>query len=170
MIAFVGIGANLGNRLDTLQRTIARISRFPQTKLSGQSSYYETEPVGGVRQPDYLNAVLRIETSLSARILLTRFLQLEKMAGRIRTLLNAPRTLDIDLLFFGKQIINEEDLLIPHPRLHLRKFALIPLAEIAPEWKHPVFKKTVQELLKMNTSPESVQKLKHDFSETLEIK
>jgi 2-amino-4-hydroxy-6-hydroxymethyldihydropteridine diphosphokinase len=159
MIAFVGLGANLGNRLETLKRAIVKIKHLPDSKLSGESSFYETEPVGPVSQPNYLNAVLQIETGLSARELLDHFLRIEASEGRVRTYSNASRTLDIDLLFFGQEVIQEEGLRIPHPRLHLRKFTLIPLVELAPEWRHPLLQKSVRELLKMNDSVESVVKV-----------
>jgi 2-amino-4-hydroxy-6-hydroxymethyldihydropteridine diphosphokinase len=166
MIAFVGLGANIGNRKETLQRALAAISALPGTSLSAQSSFYETEPVGAAPgDPFYLNAVVQIETALSARELLTEFLLIEKKEGRTRTVLNAPRTLDIDLLFFGQEVIEEGDLEVPHPRIHLRKFNLIPLAEIAPQWIHPLFKKTIMDLLKENSTVEAVSKVMNDSLE-----
>jgi 2-amino-4-hydroxy-6-hydroxymethyldihydropteridine diphosphokinase len=165
MIAFAGLGANLGHRRDTLQRALVAISALRGTRVTGQSSFYETEPVGGPGQPSYLNAVVQIETALSARELLTEFLLIEKEEGRIRTVLNAPRTLDIDLLFFGQEVIEERDLVVPHPRLHFRKFNLIPLAEIAPQWIHPVLKKTIRDLLNENKSVEAVSRITDDLVE-----
>lgn len=160
MIAFAGLGANLGNRKETLQRALAAISALPGTRLSARSSFYETEPVGAAPgDPFYLNAAVEIETVLSARELLTEFLLIEKKEGRTRTVLNAPRTLDIDLLFFGQEVIEEGDLKVPHPRIHLRKFNLIPLAEIAPQWTHPLFQKTILDLLNENVSKEAVSKI-----------
>jgi 2-amino-4-hydroxy-6-hydroxymethyldihydropteridine diphosphokinase len=166
MIAFAGLGANLGHRRETLQRALAAITALRGTRLTARSSFYETEPVGvSGGQPFYLNAAVQIETALSARELLTEFLLIEKAEGRIRTVLNAPRTLDIDLLFFDQQVIEERDLVVPHPRLHLRKFNLIPLAEIAPQWVHPVLKKTVRDLLIENRSVETVSRVTDDLLE-----
>ncbi len=159
MIAFAGLGANLGDRLQTLQGAIEEMDGLKGvTKVLRRSSFYETEPVGNISaQPLYLNAVIQFETALSARALLSEFLAIEKKYGRVRTALNAPRVLDIDLLFYGSGIIEENGLRVPHPRLHLRRFVLIPLAEIAPGWIHPVSLKTIGELLKKNDSAEKVE-------------
>ncbi|MBI3604609.1 MAG: 2-amino-4-hydroxy-6-hydroxymethyldihydropteridine diphosphokinase [Nitrospirae bacterium] len=167
MIAFAGLGANLGDRFQTLQGAIEEMDGLKgMTKVLRRSSFYETEPVGNIStQPLYLNAVIQIETALSARALLSEFLAIEKKQGRVRTALNMPRVLDIDLLFYGSGIIEEEGLRVPHPRLHLRRFVLIPLAEIAPGWVHPVSLETIGELLKKNDSAEKVERYSSRFHE-----
>jgi 2-amino-4-hydroxy-6-hydroxymethyldihydropteridine diphosphokinase len=162
MIAFAGLGANLGDRLQNLQAAIEEMDGLKGvTKVLRRSSFFETEPVGDFSsQPFYLNAAIQLETALSPRALLMEFLAIEKRHGRVRTALNAPRVLDIDLLFYGSGIIEEEGLRVPHPRLHLRRFVLIPLAEIAPGWVHPVSLKTIAELLKINHSAEKVERFR----------
>ena len=112
------------------------------------SSVYETDPVGGPLQGKYLNAVWEIKTSFLPVELLNELLRLEKRMGRRRTVPNAPRIIDLDILFYGDEVIQRKGLQIPHPRLHERGFVLKPLAEIAPNFMHPVLKKTVRVLLK----------------------
>ncbi|MFI5303481.1 MAG: 2-amino-4-hydroxy-6-hydroxymethyldihydropteridine diphosphokinase [Nitrospiria bacterium] len=170
MIAFVGLGSNLGNRREILQRAVLSFKKLNGTKVVDCSSFYETEPVGAPGSPSFLNAVVKIDTGLSARELLTESLLIEEKEGRVRTALNAPRTLDIDLLFFGHHVIEDTDLTIPHPRLHLRKFTLIPLVEIAPELIHPSLKISVSDLLINLKSSEKVSKVSDDLTEMLKIR
>jgi 2-amino-4-hydroxy-6-hydroxymethyldihydropteridine diphosphokinase len=103
--------------------------------------------VGILDQPDFLNGALLIETALSSRELLGKLLEIETRQGRVRGVKNGPRTLDLDLIFFGNEVQNQTGLHLPHPRAHNREFVLKPASEIAPEWVHPVLKKTVRELL-----------------------
>ena len=132
VLAFIGLGANLGDAAATLREAIARIGELPQTRLVKQSSVYVTAPVdaGG---PDYLNAVAEIETNLDAAELLVQLQALELAAGRERPYRNAPRTLDLDLLLYDDERIETPTLTVPHPRMHERAFVLVPLAEIAPQ-------------------------------------
>jgi 2-amino-4-hydroxy-6-hydroxymethyldihydropteridine diphosphokinase len=129
--AYVGLGANLGDPVQAVREAIARIAQLPDTTLTRQSSLYRTAPVdaGG---PDYVNAVVEISTRLAAPDLLAQLQQLELAAGRERPYRNAPRTLDLDLLFFGSGRIDSARLQVPHPRIDERAFVLVPLAEIAP--------------------------------------
>jgi 2-amino-4-hydroxy-6-hydroxymethyldihydropteridine diphosphokinase len=129
--AYVGLGANLGDPAQAVREAIARIAQLPDTTLTRQSSLYRTAPVdaGG---PDYVNAVVEISTRLAAPDLLAQLQQLELAAGRERPYRNAPRTLDLDLLFFGSGRIDSARLQVPHPRIDERAFVLVPLAEIAP--------------------------------------
>jgi 2-amino-4-hydroxy-6-hydroxymethyldihydropteridine diphosphokinase len=129
--AYVGLGANLGDPAQAVREAIARVAQLPDTTLTRQSSLYRTAPVdaGG---PDYVNAVVEISTRLAAPDLLAQLQQLELAAGRERPYRNAPRTLDLDLLFFGSGRIDSARLQVPHPRIDERAFVLVPLAEIAP--------------------------------------
>jgi len=134
--AYVGLGANLGDPAGAVRKAIAAIAALPVTRLTRQSSLYRTAPVdaGG---PDYINAVVEVATRLSAPELLGHLQQLERAAGRQRPYRNAPRTLDLDLLIFGGGRIESAALTVPHPRMRERAFALVPLAEIAPQLVAP---------------------------------
>ena len=143
--AFIGIGANLGNRVETLKRAVYNLSE--SVCLVGASRIYETEPIGFKDQPAYLNAVLKIETQMGARTLLNHLLALELEFGRIRKEKWGPRILDLDILLYGVEVIEEEGLHIPHPHLHLRSFVLAPLCDLAPDDHHPKLDKSYSELL-----------------------
>ncbi|HXN06584.1 MAG TPA: 2-amino-4-hydroxy-6-hydroxymethyldihydropteridine diphosphokinase [Nitrospiria bacterium] len=153
MIVFIGLGSNLGDReayIDFGVREIGKIAG--ETSILELSSLYETEPVSETHQPLFLNAVLKAETGLSPEKFLEALLRIEKESGRLGTGQEEPRTLDLDLLFYGDRILQKEKMIVPHPRLHLRKFVLAPLSEIAPDWEHPVFKKSIKDLLKDESS------------------
>ena len=144
-IAYISAGSNIGNRETNLEFGARRL--VERGKILRASSFFETEPVGYNEQPWFINQVLKLETTLTPRELLARCNEIERDGGRIRTFSNAPRTLDLDILFYGDQVISEPDLIIPHPRMTERRFVLEPLAEIAPDLLHPVEKKTIRELL-----------------------
>lgn len=129
--AFVGLGANLGDRSGNLRAGL-RLLRGPRLRLRALSTFRRTRPVGGPPQPDYVNAVARFETGLPPRELLGRLLWVEDRLGRRRTVRNGPRTLDLDLLVYPGAELDEPGLTLPHPRLSDRRFVLEPLAEIAP--------------------------------------
>jgi 2-amino-4-hydroxy-6-hydroxymethyldihydropteridine diphosphokinase len=131
--AFIGLGANLGEPEDQVRRAIAALAELPGTRLVAASSFYRSAPVGVVAQPDFINAVAKIETALVARALLEALLAAERRFGRRRAFPGAPRTLDLDLLLYGDRVIAEPGLIVPHPRMHERAFVLAPLAEIAPD-------------------------------------
>src|SRR6266704_3497719 len=131
--AFVGLGANLGRPEAQVRRAIAALGEIPKTRLVSASSLYRSAPVGVGEQPDFINAVAEIETRLSALTLLDELLAIEARFGRRRESPGAPRTLDLDLLLYGNQVIAEPGLIVPHPRMHERAFVLAPLAEIAPD-------------------------------------
>jgi 2-amino-4-hydroxy-6-hydroxymethyldihydropteridine diphosphokinase len=131
--AFIGLGANLGDREAQVRRAFAALAELPGTRLLAASSLYRSAPVGVVAQPDFINAVAEIETALLARALLDALLAAERRFGRRRDFPGAPRTLDLDLLLYGDRVIAEPGLVVPHPRMHQRAFVLAPLAEIAPD-------------------------------------
>lgn len=135
--AFIALGANLGDPVTTIQAAFSALSRLPNTRLIAVSSLYRTAPVGLLNQPDFINAVARIKTARSPRELLADILALEADFGRQRSIKNAPRTLDLDLLLHGENCIHETNLTLPHPRMHQRAFVLIPLHEVAPELSIP---------------------------------
>jgi len=135
--AYIGLGSNLSDPVDQLQRALIELDRMPDTHLVRRSSLYRSAPIGKVDQPDFLNAVALVETQLSARALLGALLAIENAHGRARTELNGPRTLDLDLLLFGEKVIREPGLEVPHPRMHERAFVLWPLAEVEPQAQVP---------------------------------
>jgi 2-amino-4-hydroxy-6-hydroxymethyldihydropteridine diphosphokinase len=132
--AYIGLGANLGNREGTIKRALEAIDDAPATWLLLASTLRETDPVGIVDQPRFLNGVAMIETTESARRLLDALLELERRLGRDRATFRqgGPRTIDLDLLLYGAETIDEPGLQVPHPRLHERRFVLEPLLEISP--------------------------------------
>lgn len=143
--ACIGLGTNLGNRRAHLRGALREMARLG--RLRAVSPLYETEPVGMQEQPPFLNAAARLETALEARELLDALLDIEARHGRVRGVKNGPRTLDLDLLFYGGAVIREAGLEVPHPRLHERRFVLEPLAAVAPEWRHPLLGSTAAEML-----------------------
>ncbi len=135
--AYVAFGANLGDPAAALVFTLEHLAALPSTHVVACSSRYRSAPVGVSGQPDYVNAVIALDTGLAPRALLDALLDLERQGGRVRGHhggdRNAPRSLDLDLLLHGNAVLNEPGLEIPHPRMHLRAFVLQPLAEIAPD-------------------------------------
>jgi len=130
------------------------LARLPQTTLVRASSLYDTEPTGDVDQPNFLNAVAQLDTELTARQLLWNLLLIEKRLGRVRTQKWGPRTIDLDLLLYGSQVVEESDLQVPHPELTRRSFVLVPLVELDPMLVHPVTGETLLDLLsRLNTRP-----------------
>jgi 2-amino-4-hydroxy-6-hydroxymethyldihydropteridine diphosphokinase len=150
--AYIAIGSNLGARQDAIRNALARLSEVPGTLVTAVATFRETEPVDA--PPDsgrFINGAAAIETDLSPVELLRRLLQIEREAGRMRaeesSIRNAPRVLDLDLLLYGDLTVADEELTLPHPRMHTRRFVLEPLAEIAPRAVHPGMGKTIAELL-----------------------
>jgi 2-amino-4-hydroxy-6-hydroxymethyldihydropteridine diphosphokinase len=142
--AYLSLGSNLGDRAANLNMAIRRLGGLG--KVVAVSSFYETEPVELTAQPWFLNCALRFETVKTPRELLEGILAIEQEMGRRREQKKGPRNIDIDILLFGDATVETQGLTIPHPAMHERRFVLEPLAEIAPEERHPVLKKTVREL------------------------
>ena len=146
--AYVGLGANLGDREATLRSAVAKLARVPGVQVLAVSSLLENPAVGGPPDsPPFINAAAAVESSLDARTLLGQLLRIESELGRQRHEKNDPRTIDLDLLLFNRAVIDAEGLKVPHPEMHHRRFVLQPLSEIAPDAIHPVLRATVVELL-----------------------
>lgn len=144
--AFLGLGSNLGDREANLRDAAARLEAS-DLHITRRSSIYETAPQELLDQPWFLNAVVEVETSLFPMQLLARVHQIERQMGRRRVTSKGPRNIDIDILFYGRSVIASAELEVPHPRIAVRRFVLEPLAEIAPDFRHPVTGKTAGEML-----------------------
>jgi 2-amino-4-hydroxy-6-hydroxymethyldihydropteridine diphosphokinase len=142
----LALGSNLGDREAHLERALLSLSARGVETLA-RSAIYETEPVGGPPQDPYLNLVALVRTALGPEALLRAALEVEAEAGRVRTVRDAPRTLDVDILFHGATVSRAGALTLPHPRLHERRFVLAPLVDVAPDWLHPILGYSAAELL-----------------------
>jgi 2-amino-4-hydroxy-6-hydroxymethyldihydropteridine diphosphokinase len=131
-LAYIALGANLGDPMATINAALVALANLPGSRLTASSSLYRTAPVGLKNQPDFINAVAVLDTELSAEQLLDELFAIEIRFGRRRSIPNAPRTLDLDLLLHGDTVQEHSRLTLPHPRMHLRAFVLVPLLEIAP--------------------------------------
>ena len=143
---YLGLGSNVGDREHNLAAALAQLAA-PDLRVLRVSSTYETEPVDYTDQRWFLNLVAEAETDLFPMQLLARIVKIERALGRVRTVSKGPRTLDIDILLYGRAVICSAKLEIPHPRMGERRFVLAPLAELAPSLRHPVTRKTVREML-----------------------
>jgi len=144
-IVFIALGSNLGDRLKNLEAAIAAMRPAVQPVIC--SSIYETPPWGYLDQPKFLNQVVRAETDLSPEELLDLLKGIEKQLGRVETFRNGPRMVDLDILFYDDLVFDSSRLKIPHPRLSGRAFVLLPLAQLAPDLRHPIDGRTIQDML-----------------------
>jgi len=168
--AFIGLGTNLGDRAANYRQAIQRIGQLQESRIVRLSSIYETEPVGDVVGV-FLNGVIELETEMPADVLMRRLLAIERTMGRKRRpgrrpsvgRKDRPRIIDLDLLFFDKEIIHTSPLTVPHPRLHERRFVLAPMAELAPALIHPELNVSISELLAGLKSPRRVTLARADL-------
>ncbi len=151
------LGSNLGDSAEQLKHAKGQITKLIGN-ITKESSFYSTAAWGNTSQPDFLNQIVVVTTTLTPELLLDTILQIEKDMGRVRNIKNDPRIIDIDIIFFAKKIIQKENLTIPHPLLQERNFVLVPLHELSPNFIHPVLKKTVHQLLKTCKDKLAVQK------------
>jgi 2-amino-4-hydroxy-6-hydroxymethyldihydropteridine diphosphokinase len=146
--AYLGLGSNVGDRELALGGALARLAQTPDIELVRFSKFVENPAVGGPQNaPPFLNAAAEIRTTLGSHALLQELLEIERSLGRLRREKWAPRTIDLDILLFGDHIISSDDLIVPHPLMHERRFVLQPLAEIAPDVVHPTLMMTIAGLL-----------------------
>jgi 2-amino-4-hydroxy-6-hydroxymethyldihydropteridine diphosphokinase len=143
---YLSLGSNLGDRQANLEEALRRLES-PRLRVIRRSSFYETEPVGLTGQPWFLNLVAEAETTLFPMMLLKRAEQIQREMGRKRVVKDGPRNIDIDVLLYGQFQVNSPKLTIPHPRMTGRRFVLAPMAELAPQLRHPVSRRTMKELL-----------------------
>ena len=144
--AYIGLGSNLGEREGYIKKALAMLDDVDGMTVTRTSRIIETLPLAGIDQPEYLNAVAEIKTTLGPQEVLTHLQQIENVLGRVRQGEMSSRTIDLDLLLYGHEIMNEQGLIVPHPQMHLRSFVLDGLAELNPQFIHPVLKRTVAEL------------------------
>lgn len=159
---YIGFGSNLGDRLDFCDRAMTLLSLLPATQVTAVSSLYETEPINDAGDPGsgwFLNGVVQLETEVNPQSLLEVCCEVERALGRNQKRRDGPRTLDLDILFYGTRIINDPGLVIPHPRLHLRRFVLTPMVELDPDWHHPVLQRTVKDILEQLSDHAQVRRL-----------
>jgi 2-amino-4-hydroxy-6-hydroxymethyldihydropteridine diphosphokinase len=143
-IVYLGLGSNMGKKEDQIKAAISRLSEI--YKVTKVSPVYLTEPVGVTDQEWFLNCVIEIETEIDSKKLLTSLKSIERKLGRTKTMKNGPRSIDIDILFYGDEVVQTKNLVIPHPLLQQRLFVLQPMMDLNPHLMHPVLRKTIQEL------------------------
>lgn len=144
---YAGLGSNLGNKRENIHRAIDRIDACEGICVKEKSGFYNTTPVGGPPQPDYVNCVIGLETEIEPQTLLKVFKKIEIELGRKPGMRWGQRVIDLDIILFGDRIVNDHDLKIPHERMHERAFVLEPLSEISPDTKHPVSGTSISKLL-----------------------
>jgi 2-amino-4-hydroxy-6-hydroxymethyldihydropteridine diphosphokinase len=156
-IVYLSLGSNLGDRVANLRTALDELGELGT--VDAVSSFYETEPVELAAQPWFLNCAAKLDTEKMPRQLIAGILAIEQSMGRQRRQKNGPRIIDIDILLFGTSVIDAPSLTVPHPKLHERRFVLEPLVEIAPDVRHPVFKRTMRELRDALPAGQTVRRL-----------
>lgn len=146
IFCYIGVGSNLGDALQNCKDAVENLSRIDAIHVTGMSSYYKSEPVGMENQNWFVNAVIEIKTTLAARAMLDVLQNIENVMGRVREMKGGSRIIDLDLLFYGQDVIDEAGLKVPHPEMHKRRFVLEPLNEIASYFIHPAFGVSVRGL------------------------
>ncbi len=149
-IVFIGFGSNVGDRVDFCDRAVTLLSLLPHSQVIAVSLLYETEPVNDGSSPGggwFLNGVVQLETDITPKSLLSMLREIERSLGRDEDNRSGPRTIDLDILFYGRRVIDEPGLVVPHPRLHQRRFVLMPMSELDPLWVHPTRQRTISRLL-----------------------
>jgi 2-amino-4-hydroxy-6-hydroxymethyldihydropteridine diphosphokinase len=159
VVCYIGIGSNLGQPAARCLEAVERLASAGGITLLRCSSLYRTEPVGEKNQEDFVNAVAEVRTMLSPRALLQTLLQIEREMGRVRTIRWGPRVIDLDILLFGQEVLQEEDLVIPHPELHRRRFVLVPLSELASYAIHPAFGVSIRGLMQRLQDDSRVERI-----------
>ncbi len=159
-IVYLSLGSNLGDRAANLRTALEKLAEVGT--VTAVSSFYETEPMEMTVQPWFLNCAAKLDTEKMPRQLITAILNLEQSMGRQRKQPKGPRIIDIDILLFGSSVLDMPGLTVPHPKLHERRFVLEPLAEIAPEVRHPALKRTIRELREALPGGQTVRKVPDD--------
>ena len=160
--AYIGFGSNVGDRIDFCDRAVTLLSLLPHSQVTGVSLLYETEPVNDGANPGagwFLNGVVQLETAITPESLLGMLREIERSLGRDDDNRSGPRTIDLDLLFYGQRVIDQAGLKVPHPRLHTRRFVLMPLSELAPLLVHPTRLRSVNQMLSETADPSEVRLL-----------
>lgn len=163
MKALISFGSNLGDKVANCREAVRRICRSEGITVLRQSSLYQTDPVGMKDQDRFVNGMVAVETDLPPEELLNRLLAIETEMGRVRTVRWGPRIIDLDLIGYGEQVVRSETLTLPHPEAAHRRFVLVPLQEIEPEWIHPVLRKSVSHLIENLPADDQV----HPIPDTL---
>ncbi len=158
-IVYIGIGSNQGDRIANCKEAISRLGKLKEAKVLATSSFYETEPVGELEQNWFINAAVKLETALSLRELFDSLQRIERQMGRQRSVEKGSRIIDLDLLFYNQEVISQQELIVPHPRIHSRRFVLTTLNEIAAKEVHPQLNLSVSQLLARLKDEKIVRKI-----------